>query len=236
MLRCIAIDDEPLALELLEDNIRKVPFLELVATFEQPLQALTLLRRENIDLVFIDIQMPGINGLQFISNAPTGCMFILITAFEKYALEGYNLNVIDYLVKPVEFDRFLRACGRALELFQLRNPTGSISKTPYDIFFVNVEYSLVKIFFRDVVYIESVKDYIKIHLQKTAHPILTRKSMAAMEEQLPATDFVRIHKSYIVSVSAIGLVRKSMVVIGDTELPIGESYREKFFKRITAAE
>ncbi len=144
MLRCIAIDDEPLALDLLEDKIRKLPYLELVATCEQPLQALTLLREENIDLVFIDIQMPGISGLQFINNAPAGCMFILITAFEKYALEGYNLNVVDYLVKPVEFDRFVKACGKALELFTLKNNSANTSKPPSEYFFVNVEYSLVK--------------------------------------------------------------------------------------------
>ncbi len=139
MLRCIAIDDEPLALDLLEDNIRKLPYLELVATSEQPLEVLKLLHEENIDLVFIDIQMPGINGLQFINRAPPGCMFILITAFEKYALEGYNLNVIDYLVKPVEFDRFVKACRKALELFQLRNNTDRITKTLSEYFFVNVE-------------------------------------------------------------------------------------------------
>jgi two-component SAPR family response regulator len=121
MLRCIAIDDEELALELLEDNIRKVPYLQLVASCGDPLEAIRVLQEQPVDLVFLDIQMPGLSGLQFIRSSPAPCMFILITAYEKYALEGFNLNVVDYLVKPVELDRFIKACNKALELHQLRS-------------------------------------------------------------------------------------------------------------------
>src|ERR1700742_4799921 len=144
MLRCIAIDDEELALELLEDNIRKVPFLELVAACNNPLEALKVLQDQPVDLIFLDIQMPGLTGLQFIqSGLASSCMFILITAYEKYALEGYNLDVVDYLVKPVALERFLKACTKALELHQLRarGKSDTHPAAPADYFFVNVDYS-----------------------------------------------------------------------------------------------
>ncbi|HTF29466.1 MAG TPA: LytTR family DNA-binding domain-containing protein [Flavitalea sp.] len=233
MLRCIAIDDEELALELLEDNIRKVPYLELIATCSNPLEAIKVLQEEQIDLVFLDIQMPGITGIQFIRSTPAQCMFILVTAYEKYALEGFNLNVIDYLVKPVEFDRFLKACNKASELHQLRQKikTGTEPQTS-DFFFVNVEYSLVKIFKSDILYIEGLKDYVKIHLKPPSKPVVTRMSMKAMEEELPATQFIRIHKSYIISVAAVNSVRKTSVFIQQTELPISDNYRDPFFALI----
>lgn len=121
MLRCIAIDDEELALELLEDNIRHIPYLELVATCSNPLEAIKIMQEQQIDLVFLDIQMPGVTGLQFIQSSLQQCMFILVTAYEKYALESYNLNVVDYLVKPVDLNRFIKACNKAYELFKLKN-------------------------------------------------------------------------------------------------------------------
>src|SRR5687768_11828725 len=155
MLRCIAIDDEELALELLEDNIKKVPYLQLVATCSNPLQAMKILKEESIDLVFLDIQMPGLTGLQFIQSAGASCMFILVTAYEKYALDGYNLNVVDYLVKPVDLGRFIQACNKAWELHQLRtkNKTSTESAAP-DYIFVHVDYSLVKLTLRDILWIE----------------------------------------------------------------------------------
>src|SRR5687768_15215254 len=154
MLRCIAIDDEELALELLEDNIRKVPFLELVATCSNPLEAIKVMQVESIDLVFLDIQMPGLTGLQFIQSSLQNSMFILVTAYEKYALESYNLNVVDYLVKPVEFNRFLKACNKALELHKLKNKAvDQQQKEPtQDYFFVNVDYSLLKIMYSDMIW------------------------------------------------------------------------------------
>src|SRR5580658_3969752 len=156
MLRCIAIDDEDLALELLEDNIRKVPFLELVAACNNTLEALKVVQEQPVDLIFLDIQMPGLTGLQFIqSGLAASCMFILITAYEKYALEGYTLDVVDYLVKPVALDRFLKACNKALELYQLRaKGKADTQNAPVDYFFVNVDYSLLKIQKSDIAWIE----------------------------------------------------------------------------------
>lgn len=234
MLRCLAIDDEELALELLEDNIRQVPYLQLVASCNNPLEAMKVMQEQPVDLVFLDIQMPGLSGLQFIqSNPAQQCIFILITAYEKYALEGYNLNVIDYLVKPVAFDRFVKACNKALDLHQLR--TKSKETPAQDYFFVNVEYSLVKVQKADIVYIEGLKDYLKIHLKAPARPIITRMSIKAIEEQLPPPEFVRIHKSYIVAVAMITSVRKSSVFLGDTELSLSDNYRDSFLKLIGRA-
>jgi two-component system, LytTR family, response regulator len=233
MLRCIAIDDEELALELLEDNIRKVPFLELVATCSHPLQAMKVMQTEHIDLVFLDIQMPGLTGLQFIqSNIAQQCMYILITAYDKYALEGFNLDVVDYLLKPVELHRFIKACNKALELHKLRknkSPDADVAASQ-DFLFVNVEYSLVKVLKSDILWIEGLKDYVKIHLKSSPNPVVTRLSIKGIEDELPAAQFMRIHKSYIVSLAAISSVRKSSVFLGNIELPMSDNYREAFYK------
>jgi two-component system, LytTR family, response regulator len=227
MLRCIAIDDEELALELLEDNIKQLPYLQLVATFSNPLQAIKLLQEEEIDLVFLDIQMPGITGLQFIESTKSSCMFILVTAYEKYALEGYNLNVVDYLVKPVALDRFIKACNKAFELHQLRTKNKTSEQpTSQDYIFVNVDYSLHKVMLSEITWIEGLKDYIKIHLKSDPKPVITRLSMKSMEELLPASGFLRIHKSFIISKQAITAIRKNSVFAGNMELPVGENYKE----------
>jgi two-component system, LytTR family, response regulator len=227
MLRCIAIDDEPLALELLEDNISKVPFLQLVATCQNPLQAMEVVQREQPDLIFLDIQMPGLTGLQFLQSLQNRPMAILITAYEKYALDSYNLDVIDYLVKPVSLDRFIKACNKAYDLYQLKTAAkGSPGDNQPDYIFVNVEYSLVKVVLADIMWIEGLKDYIRIHLHNSNKPIVTRMNMKTIEDELPSDEFLRIHKSYIVSIHFITSIRKNSVFINDTELPIGESYKD----------
>jgi DNA-binding LytR/AlgR family response regulator len=227
MIRCVAIDDEPLALELLEDNISKVPYLQLVAKCSNAIEAMKVLQQQPVDLIFLDIQMPGLTGLQFIQSMTEKPMIILITAYEKYALEGFNLDVLDYLVKPVSLDRFVKACNKAKELYQLRNKpkTNDTSSGP-GYFFVNVDYSQLKLNFSDIRYIEGLKDYIKIHLKSSAKAVITRMPMKTIEEQLPASSFIRIHKSYIISVDYITAVRKSSVFIDSMELPVGESFKE----------
>lgn len=238
MLRCIAIDDEELALELLEDNISKVPYLQLVAACSNPLEAMKVMQSEQIDLVILDIQMPGLTGLQFIqSQTAQQCMFILITAYEKYALEGYNLNVVDYLLKPVSLDRFIKACNKAWELHQLKSkPKAAPGNPTQDFFFVNADYSLVKVERSDIVWVEGLKDYLKIHLKSTTKPVVTRLSMKAIEEQLPPSQFIRIHRSHIVSIASITSVRAGNVLLGKIELPISETYRDAFYKAIGRAE
>jgi two-component system, LytTR family, response regulator len=227
MIRCIAIDDEPLALELLEDNISKVPYLQMVAKCDNAIEAMKILQQEPVDLIFLDIQMPGLTGLQFIQSMTERPMIILITAYEKYALEGFNLDVVDYLVKPVSLDRFVKACNKANELYQLKTKpreTGNENSAEY--FFVNVDYSLLKVVFADIVYIEGLKDYIKIHLKSSSKAVITRLSMKLLEEQLPSSKFIRIHKSYIVSVRYITAIRKNSVFIDAVELPVSDNYHD----------
>src|ERR1700743_2424240 len=161
MLRCIAVDDEPLALGLLTDYIRKIPFLELVATCGDAFEAADALQRFAVDLIFIDIQMPGLTGLQFIQSLAKRPMVIIVTAYKKFAPEGFDLDVVDYLIKPMGLDRFMKACYKAQELHQLRSGSSGAGA---DFFFVNVDYSLVKVLFADIVRIEGSGDYVKIHL------------------------------------------------------------------------
>ena len=227
MIRCMAIDDEPLALELLEDNISKVPFLQLVAACDNAMDAMKIMQQEPIDLIFLDIQMPGLTGLQFIQTMTVKPMIILITAYEKYALEGFNLDVTDYLVKPVPLDRFVKACNKAQQLFDLRLQQKTLSSAGNPgYFFVNADYSLIKVTISDIVYIEGLKDYIRIHLKSSQKPLVTRMPMKTIEEQLPVSDFIRIHKSYIVSITFITAIRKSSVFIDTLELPVSDTYRD----------
>lgn len=227
MIRCIAIDDEPLALELLEDNISKVPYLQLVAGCDNALEAMQVMQKEQVDLLFLDIQMPGLTGLQFIKTMSVKPMIILITAYERYALEGFDLDVTDYLLKPVSFDRFLKACTKAKELHDLKYPVKepSLANDP-GYFFVHVDYSLVKITTADIMYIEGLKDYIRINFKSTQKPVVTRMPMKTIEEQLPPSMFLRIHKSFIVGINHITAIRKSSVFIGNIELPVSDGYRD----------
>jgi two-component system LytT family response regulator len=231
MLNCIAIDDEPLALALLEENISKVANLKLVATCTDAFEATKVLQENNIDLIFIDIQMPGLTGLQFIKTLAKKPMVILITAYQQYALDSYDLDVVDYLVKPVAIDRFMKACNKAAELHQLKKLNKeSVAPIASDHFFLNVDYSLLKVFFNDILYIESLRDYIKVHLKSTSKPIVARMTLRVLEEQLPHSKFVRLHKSYLVSIDSISAIRKNSVFIKDNELPVGETYRDVITK------
>jgi DNA-binding LytR/AlgR family response regulator len=231
MLRCIAVDDEPLALELLEDNISKVPYLQLEASCANAMEAINVLQQKQIDLIFLDIQMPGLTGLQFIQSMTEKPMIILITAYEKYALEGFNLDVLDYLVKPVSLERFVKACNKAWELHQLRSkPTETTDRRLADYIFVNADYSLLKVVMEDIMWVEGLKDYIKIHLKSSSKAVITRMTMKTIEEMLPPARFIRIHKSYIAAMSFITSVRKSSVMIGPVELPVSETYQDGLIK------
>jgi len=226
MMRCILIDDEQLVRELLEDNIRQLPFLQLIKSCKNPLEAIEVLQTEQVDLLFLDIQMPRLNGLQFLQSLKNPPLVILVTAYEQYAVEGFNLQVADYILKPFGFERFLQACNRAYELFRLQqtSKTGMGDK-PED-FFVNVEYTQVKIAVDDIEYIEGLKDYVKIHLASTPKPVLTRMTLKSMEEKLPAPAFIRTHKSFLVAAHKITTVKRDLVTIGGKEIPVSESYKE----------
>jgi DNA-binding LytR/AlgR family response regulator len=233
-LRCIAVDDEPLALELLEDNIRQIPFMELVASCQNAFEAMDILHEQNADLIFLDIQMPGITGVQFLKSLQgqsSSPMVIFITAYEQYALEGFELDVVDYLLKPVSFERFLKAGNKAFELFKLRQhtPAPELLSTH---FFVNANYALVKIRYDEITYIEGLKDYVKIYLTSARHPVITRMTLKGIEQKLPSHEFMRVHKSYIVSLDKIQSVRNLKIHIGEAIIPVGEQYVEEFMKSI----
>jgi DNA-binding LytR/AlgR family response regulator len=223
-IRCLAIDDEPLALELLADNIQSVPFLRLVASCSTAMEALQVMQQEQIELVFSDIQMPGLNGLQLISSLPVRPMFILITAHEKYAVEGYTLDVVDYLLKPVSYDRFVKACNKALERHNLRYVPNNSADTR-DFIFVPEDYRMVRILLAEVVRFEADKDYIRVFFSNGKRPMLIRMSMKAMQDMVPTGYFLRIHKSHIVNIRNVTAVRKNTIFLGDEELPVGEQYR-----------
>jgi two-component system LytT family response regulator len=230
-MKCIAVDDEPLALALLQDNIRQVPTLELVGSCGTAMEALAVLNEKEVDLVFLDIQMPGLTGLQLLQSLSVRPMVILITAYEKYALEGFNMDVIDYLVKPVPFERFLKACNKAIDFYRFKKNLFSESHTWPEYFFVNAEYGLVKIVFSEIRMIEGLKDYLKIHMGETS-PMVIRMSLKSIEEKLPPGRFFRIHKSYIISVSHITAIRRNSVFLGEIELPLSDHYKDDLMREI----
>jgi DNA-binding LytR/AlgR family response regulator len=235
MLNCIAVDDENLALDLIEDNILKVPFLNLVKRCKNAFEAMEVLQSQDIDLVFLDIQMPGITGVQFLQTLTNSPMVIFVTAYKQYALEGYNLNVVDYLLKPIDFERFLKAVNKAAELYSLKQKlpeNEGVKDTKVSTIFVNADYSLVKIKTEEITYIEGLKDYIKIHLNTSTKPIVTRMTMKSIEEKLPSSEFFRVHKSFIISLDKIESIRNLKIKIGNAQIPISESYTEEFFKLI----
>lgn len=229
MMNCLAVDDEHLALDLLEDNIKRVPFLNLAARCKNAFEANEVLMKEKIDLLFLDVQMPGISGIQFLQSVKTPPLVIFITAYEKFALEGFNLDAVDYLLKPVAFDRFLKAVTKAYEFFNLKNggtQAPAPAATPPEYLFVNAEYNLVKITIKDILYIEGLKDYVKIFTSTAQRPIITRMSMKNLEEKLPANAFSRVHKSYIVSIDKIISIRRGKISVGTVHIPISEHYKD----------
>ena len=232
MLNCIAVDDEKLVLDLLVDNIQKVPFLHLVKRCKNAMEAADVLHQEKIDLIFLDIQMPGLSGLQFLQSLQNPPMVILVTAYKEYALEGFNLNAIDYLLKPVSFERFLKACNKAQELYNLQQRTENREDQP-DYFFVYVEYNLVKVSIPEILYIEGMKDYVKIYLSSSTRPVITKMSMKALEGKLQGHRFVRTHKSYIVSASKVTAIKRDLICIGPVELPLSDSYKPTVEKMLS---
>lgn len=230
-MKCIAVDDEELALDLLIDNINNVPYLELVGTATNTLEATEIIAENEVDLIFLDIQMPGLSGIQFLKTMKQPPLVIFHTAYEEYALTGFELDVVDYLLKPVSFERFLKACNRAQEFYSLRNsPQHTDMVSEY--FFVNSEYALVKVKYHEILYIEGLKDYIKIYVEGVRRPIITRMTMKSIEEKLLPHNFMRVHKSYIISLPRIKSIRNLKVTIGEMQIPVSEQNIELLMARI----
>lgn len=225
MMRCLIIDDEPLALDLLEDNLKHVNTIQVVARCRNAGEAIIAMQKKQIDLIFSDIYMPGINGLQLIRSLTQKPMVIFVTAYEKFAVEGFELDVVDYLVKPVPLDRFLKACHKALDLYELRRSYVP-QPTTKNYFFLHADYNLVKISFDQVEYIEGLKDYIKVHLINHQKPVLSRISLKAIELQLPPDQFFRVHKSYLVNLDHVSQMRRARIKLINTEIPLSDSYRD----------
>lgn len=229
-MTCMAVDDEPLSLDLIEDNIQKIPFLKLVKKCSNAFEANEFLQQHSVDLLFLDIQLPGLSGVQFLqglSKKPP--LVVFITAYEQYAMAGYSLDVVDYLLKPVSFERFLKAVNKAHEKLSRSSDAQSQES---NFLFVNSDYNLVRIDFNDIAYIEGLRDYVKIYLVSATRPIITRISMKLLEEKLPSKMFVRVHKSYIVSMGKITSIRKGRIAILKAQIPISDHFKENIYKQI----
>ena len=227
-LSCAIIDDEPLAVELMESYVRKTPFLELQGSFGSGVAAFGMLRDRPVDLLFCDIQMPGLNGVEFSRILPADTRVIFTTAFSRYAVEGFRVNAVDYLLKPISYADFLAAAQKALEWFELKRRAGAPADDLRSIF-VKTEYRLRQIGFDSILYIEGLKDYVKIHVEEETHPVLTLTSLKSLEEQLPADRFVRVHRSFIVQPSKIRSIERNRIVFGKEYIPVSENYRQAFF-------
>lgn len=235
-LRCAIIDDEPLAIGLLESYVKRTPFLELCGSYSSAVQAIKLLPEQPIDLLFLDIQMPELNGLEFSRLVPESTRIVFTTAFGQYALDGYRVNALDYLLKPISYTDFIEAANKALKWFELQRKvdlpaeTGAtaINESVHDKYiYVKSDYKLMQIDLEKILYIEGLKDYIKIHLEGESKPILSLVSLRTMEEKLPSTRFLRIHRSFIVQKSKIKLIDKGRIVFGKEYIPISESYKQE---------
>ncbi|MDC8004076.1 LytTR family DNA-binding domain-containing protein [Aureisphaera galaxeae] len=223
-LRCIAIDDEPLALQVIQSHVDQIPDLELITTFPNPVEATTVLQTDAIDLIFLDIEMPLVSGIDFLKSLHNPPKVIFTTAYRNYALESYELDVVDYLLKPISFTRFFKAVNKCKHL--MGSSASNHSQEPQavnDHIYVNANKKFVKIRFHDILYVESVKDYVRIHTDDQR--IMTKESLSQFESKLP-NGFLRIHRSFIVNSAKVTAFTKVDVEINETELPIGASYKE----------
>lgn len=246
ILSCAIVDDEPLAVELLESYVKKTPFLELSGSYPNALQAMRELQAKPVDLLFLDIQMPELSGLEFSRMVSSTTRIVFTTAFDQYALDSYRVNALDYLLKPVTYSDFLQAANKALQWFELVNikkinteelknsqtdDTNIIKETsvPFDSIFVKSEYKLMQIMLDDIKYIEGLKDYLKIYTESNPRPILSLMSMKGMDKLLPYERFMRVHRSFIVNIQKITIIDRNRIVFGKTYIPISDSYKKAFY-------
>ena len=227
-ITCLIIDDEPLALDLVERYVLRTPVLELKGKCTNPLEGMNILRSEKIDLIFLDIQMPDMNGVDFSKTLKPETKIIFTTAFKEYAFEGFKVNAVDYLLKPFDYTEFLKATNKALE--RIGHSNEQVSPSKY--IFVKSEYKIVKINLDEVFYFEGLKDYIKIWLSSQPKPILTLMSLKTIEEQLPGNKFMRIHRSFVIALDKISMVERGQVIIYNQRISIAEQYKDRFHQFI----
>ncbi len=230
MIKCIAIDDEPLALQVIQEYCQRISFLSLEKVFTNTDEAKEYLKNNKIDILFLDIQMPDINGLQFYKSLPTKPIVVFTTAYKDYAVEGFSVDAIDYLLKPFEYDRFLKACYKAKEYVEFL----SSQELQLNSLFVKVNYEIMKINLKDIELIEALDDYIKIYIKP--NPVLTLMTLKSITEKLPSRDFIRVHRSFIVPILKIEKFSKTKVFVIGKEIPIGSSYNNVYDQLIAAAK
>lgn len=229
MIRAIALDDEPLALKVIENFCQRVPYIQLEKTFTKTAEAHKHLRKQPVDLIFLDIQMPTQNGMEFFAEIQQHTMVIFTTAFSEYAVEGFNVNATDYLLKPFSFDRFLQAVEKAKVSYETRH---KIQSTEMQYLFIRADYTLHKILISDILFIEGLDDYLKIHIQNQ-RTIVARMTLKSMLEKLPGNEFLRVHRSYIVPMARVEKVRNKIIYIGEEEIPVSASYEAAFNEAIS---
>ena len=226
-MKCLVVDDEPLARQLLKKYIDQTSFLQLAGEASDASQALDFLSDNAVDLLFLDIQMPDLSGMDFARALTAPPKIIFTTAFEQYALDGYKLNALDYLLKPFDYQEFLTAAHKAQHLYNLENNAISEQKDKQGYLMIKADYKLLQIAFKDILFIEGVKDYVKIHLSEDAKSLMSLLSMKTLEEKLPA-NFMRVHRSYIVNLDQIKVIERSQIVFGNTRITVSDKYREAF--------
>ncbi|CAZ98418.1 MULTISPECIES: LytR/AlgR family response regulator transcription factor [Zobellia] len=232
-LKCMIVDDEPMALNLVESYVEKTPYLILKKKCNSAIEAIEYIRTETVDLLFLDIQMPDLTGLEFSKMLPKHTRVIFTTAFDQYALEGFKVEALDYLLKPFDYAEFLTASNKALEWFTLlRGQHKTSISDEKEFLFVKSEYKQLRIKLSDVLYFEGLKDYIKIWLKDNPKPVLTLMSLKNLEEELPEAQFMRVHRSFIVSLKNIEVVERSQIVINDQRITVSEQYKPKFLEFI----
>ncbi|MBR1541847.1 MAG: response regulator transcription factor [Bacteroidaceae bacterium] len=230
-LRCAVVDDEPLALGLMASYVKKTPFLELVGAYGSAVQAMQEMHDHPVDLLFLDIQMPELNGLDYSRMLPRQTRVVFTTAFNQYAIDGYRVNALDYLLKPISYPDFLQAANKAQDWFKLveqGQKEHTDSSDSIRSIFVKSEYKLIQIELKNILYIEGLKDYVKIYEENSAKPIMSLMSMKSLEEMLPASRFIRVHRSYIVQKEKIRIIDHNRIVFGNTYIPIGDNYKQAF--------
>lgn len=231
ILNCYIIDDEPLAIRLLESYVDKTPFLRLQGSCTNAVTALADLSERPVDLLFLDIQMPELNGLEFSKIIGDRCRIIFTTAFEQYAVDSYRVNALDYLLKPIAYPDFLNACEKACQWYELTDNTAR-KKEELKSIFIKTDYKLVQIELDKILYVEGLKDYVKIYVENEPHPILSLMSLKSLEDVLPSDRFIRVHRSFIVQTDKIKIIERNRIVFGKQYIPISDSYKSNFHAMI----